>query len=110
MRNSALGVNGGASKTMHAIIFFHVDWTSSKGLLQELDAVVHGAGRVEKNTVPRILILTQVKNFLQEKTTTMQTVVAKNRASKKKTIVLEAIAVIVANVGSLTTNQSECPA
>jgi hypothetical protein len=72
--------------------------------------VVHGAGRVEKNTVPRILILTQVKNSLQEKTITMQTVVAKKKVSKKKTIVLGAIQAIVASGGEVMTNQSECPA
>ncbi len=73
-------------------------------------AGARGAGLAEKNTVRRIQILKLAQNILQRKIITMQTVVAKKKVSKKKTIVLGAIQAIVASGGEVMTNQSECPA
>jgi hypothetical protein len=64
-----------------------------------LAVVVHGVGDVGKNIAVNTLTFKQVKNCPQEKIITMRIVVAKKKASKRRTIAQAVTQGIVVNGG-----------
>jgi hypothetical protein len=64
------------------------------------DVVNHGAGHAGRNTVVSIMILPQVKNYLQQKIAIMRHVVKEKRISKKRNIVVVVIRVIARRDGN----------
>jgi hypothetical protein len=80
-------------------MFFLADWMFVKDLSLERAVVVHGVGPVERNTAASIMIQRQARSCLGQKIIMMELVVGARRGSRKKTIVLADIAVIVERDG-----------
>lgn len=67
--------------------------------LWELDAVARGAGPVVRNTAASIMILPQVRSYLERRIIMMADAVGARGDLKKTTIAQGVIVVIVENVG-----------
>ena len=99
MRNNVPGVNGGVSKITRVLMFFHVVLILVGIFIVVQDVEKPGAGPVEKSFAASIPIQSLVNNVWELEIITMDPAVDQNQDSKKKTIVLVDIVVIVENDG-----------
>ncbi len=99
MRNSAPGVDAGASKTMRVPISLRVASTTNTSFTSVSAADAPGVGRVERNTALHIMTLSRANSSRHQRTTTTRFAVARRRDLRKRTIVGAAIQAIVRGGG-----------
>ena len=87
-QSNVLGVSDGLSKMLRVTIFSLAVSPPKENLLLVRDAVGRGVGNVERNFAEFIMTLLQEKKYRGHGITMMLHAVRKNRASRRKSIVL----------------------